>query len=170
MVQVGSYSAVTSQSSSKSLSCLLVYILTCQLIHRWPQVFLFRLYNLSHLLNICSRNTSPFWQKRPTNGRNTSSKTPDPNAVFGASYSHADMLKFDSLWGSLLSSSMRVANKRLKIVNAFKFPTPDSYILKEQFPLCYTISTPQSQRHLVTPKTAHLFTACVTNDECLGGG
>ena len=47
-----------------------------------------------------SRSTSPFWRRRPSNGRHSSSKGRgyDPNVVVGASYSHADMLKFDSLY------------------------------------------------------------------------
>lgn len=51
------------------------------------------------------RNTSPFWRNRPATLRNDSGKTTDPNAVFGASYSHADILKFDSL--SLTQSNSR---------------------------------------------------------------
>lgn len=43
------------------------------------------------------KSTSPFWRNRPATTRNGSSNTPDPNIVVGASYSHADMLKFDSL-------------------------------------------------------------------------
>lgn len=46
-----------------------------------------------------SESASPFW--RTNSG--SSSKTPDPRKVVGASYSHADMLKFDSL--SLSGSS-----------------------------------------------------------------
>lgn len=46
---------------------------------------------------IRSKSTSPFWRNRPANTRNGSSNMPDPNIVVGASYSHADMLKFDSL-------------------------------------------------------------------------
>lgn len=57
--------------------------------------------NISEILlieEICSKLTSPFWRNRPANpGKNGSVNTPDPNIVVGASYSHADMLKFDSL-------------------------------------------------------------------------
>ncbi|KAK3174870.1 hypothetical protein OEA41_002116 [Lepraria neglecta] len=49
-------------------------------------------------------NTSPFWRNRPANARNGSGKATDPNAVFGASYSHADILKFDSLSLTLSNS------------------------------------------------------------------
>ena len=51
-------------------------------------------------LRMSSRSTSPFWRQRPTNSRNgpSKSKAYDPNVVVGASYSHADMLKFDSLY------------------------------------------------------------------------
>lgn len=47
------------------------------------------------------RTSSPFWRTRPSNPRRASSPkkpTRDPNIVVGASYSHADMLKFDSLY------------------------------------------------------------------------
>ncbi|MCJ1452816.1 GTPase-activating protein [Mycoblastus sanguinarius] len=43
------------------------------------------------------KSTSPFWRNRPTITRNGSSRTADSNIVVGASYSHADILKFDSL-------------------------------------------------------------------------
>lgn len=46
---------------------------------------------------IRSKLTSPFWRTRPANSRNGSSNAPDSKIVVGASYSHADMLKFDSL-------------------------------------------------------------------------
>ncbi|KIW25185.1 uncharacterized protein PV07_08386 [Cladophialophora immunda] len=40
------------------------------------------------------RPSSPFWRGRPSTPRQTSGQ---PTKVFGASYSHADMLKFESL-------------------------------------------------------------------------
>ncbi|KAL8748637.1 MAG: hypothetical protein Q9184_007168, partial [Pyrenodesmia sp. 2 TL-2023] len=43
------------------------------------------------------KSTSPFWRARPSAARHASSKGSDSNIVVGASYSHADMLKFDSL-------------------------------------------------------------------------
>ncbi|KAI9739032.1 MAG: GTPase-activating protein [Cirrosporium novae-zelandiae] len=49
------------------------------------------------------RSSSPFWRTRPTGNRRDSQKAFDPNVVVGAAYSHADILKFDSL--SLSSSS-----------------------------------------------------------------
>ena len=47
------------------------------------------------------RATSPFWRQRPSVSRHGSSKNKvyDPSVVVGASYSHADMLKFDELCG-----------------------------------------------------------------------
>ncbi|KAK8095902.1 GTPase-activating protein GYP1 [Apiospora kogelbergensis] len=53
-----------------------------------------------------SRSASPFWRpsRDGTPKRNVSS-TRDPNKVIGAAYSHADMLKFDSL--SLSNASSR---------------------------------------------------------------
>ncbi|KAI9675607.1 MAG: GTPase-activating protein [Caeruleum heppii] len=52
-----------------------------------------------------SRSGSPFWRSRPQPSRQESSKAREGNLVVGASYSHADMLKFDSL--SLSSSRPR---------------------------------------------------------------
>ncbi|KAF4636333.1 hypothetical protein G7Y89_g1761 [Cudoniella acicularis] len=55
-----------------------------------------------------SESASPFWRGRTSDARRESSpKAPqrDSGLVVGASYSHADMLKFDNL--SLSSSSMR---------------------------------------------------------------
>ncbi|KAI4195188.1 MAG: hypothetical protein LQ350_007362 [Teloschistes chrysophthalmus] len=49
--------------------------------------------------------TSPFWRSRPPIARHASSNTPDSNIVVGASYSHGDLLKFDSL--SLTPSNSR---------------------------------------------------------------
>lgn len=43
------------------------------------------------------RSTSPFWRNRPSNTKNESQKASEPKLVVGASYSHADMLNFDSL-------------------------------------------------------------------------
>lgn len=40
------------------------------------------------------RPSSPFWRSRSSNSRQTSAK---PTKVIGASYSHADLLKFDTL-------------------------------------------------------------------------
>ncbi|KAH0538113.1 hypothetical protein FGG08_005275 [Glutinoglossum americanum] len=40
---------------------------------------------------------SPFWRSRVSHTQRETSKTREPNIVVGASYSHADMLKFDSL-------------------------------------------------------------------------
>ena len=44
--------------------------------------------------NNSERSSSPFWRNRPQVQRQASSRS---NKVIGASYSHADMLKFDSL-------------------------------------------------------------------------
>ncbi|KAI9850898.1 MAG: GTPase-activating protein [Thelocarpon superellum] len=43
------------------------------------------------------RTASPFWRRKPSPGRHESPKGREGNLVVGASYSHADMLKFDSL-------------------------------------------------------------------------
>ncbi|MCJ1355634.1 MAG: GTPase-activating protein [Icmadophila ericetorum] len=52
-------------------------------------------------------SSSPFWNRRPSTGRQGSGKNKayDPNVVVGASYSHTDMLKFESL--NISSSSSR---------------------------------------------------------------
>ncbi|KAI9769528.1 MAG: GTPase-activating protein [Geoglossum simile] len=42
-------------------------------------------------------SASPFWRPRGSHTQRETSRTREPNIVVGASYSHADMLKFDSL-------------------------------------------------------------------------
>jgi hypothetical protein len=55
------------------------------------------------------RAASPFWRSRNTSGRreSPSKKSPVDNSglVVGAAYSHADMLKFDNLYVSILEST-----------------------------------------------------------------
>ncbi|KAL8806802.1 MAG: hypothetical protein Q9200_004904 [Gallowayella weberi] len=51
------------------------------------------------------KSTSPFWRSRSANTRHGSPKPVESGIVVGASYSHADMLKFDSL--SLTPSNSR---------------------------------------------------------------
>ncbi|KAL2039691.1 hypothetical protein N7G274_007550 [Stereocaulon virgatum] len=66
------------------------------------------------------KNTSPFWRNRPLNARNGSGRATDPNAVFGASYSHADILKFDSL------SVLSVPRSRKLLTSVSRSLTPSN--------------------------------------------
>ena len=57
-----------------------------------------RLANLNTRTDRNERSASPFWRNRPVAPRQGSVKS---TTVIGASYSHADMLKFDSLYAYL---------------------------------------------------------------------
>ena len=55
----------------------------------------------ANALTVTLRSASPFWRSRTADGRHDSSpkkQSRDPGLVVGASYSHADMLKFDNLY------------------------------------------------------------------------
>ena len=54
---------------------------------------------INQWLTVTFRTSSPFWGRRSSasQANQTRGKIHDPNIVVGASYSHADLLKFDSL-------------------------------------------------------------------------
>lgn len=50
------------------------------------------------ILTFSSRSASPFWRTKSSNSQSDSGSY-DSKKVIGASYSHTDILKFDSLYG-----------------------------------------------------------------------
>lgn len=53
--------------------------------------------SLENMLTWASRSASPFWRSASSNSQRD---TAGSGKVFGASYSHADILKFDSLYAT----------------------------------------------------------------------
>lgn len=75
-----------------------------------------------------SRNISPFWRGRPSGTRHaSSSKATESGIVVGASYSHTDILKFDSLYGELAIGASNSLTVRRSLAAAGSRPqTPPS--------------------------------------------
>ena len=73
------------------------------------------------------RTASPFWRNRTANGRSNLLKSSDTNLVIGASYSHADILKFDSLYAPLAHFDRCPLNKIRSLTPSSSRPhTPPS--------------------------------------------
>ena len=79
-----------------------------------------------------SRSASSFWRNRPSNSRQGSGKSYDPNVVVGASYSHADMLKFDSLYDFLAMSHTQDTDQCSKGSGLKYLQTADTTIVLSQ--------------------------------------
>ena len=108
MVQVGSYSTRFKESMIISSTLYQSVYADHDLAHKQillPSKFIAECQRHHPAINLlyCSRSTSPFWRNRPVINRNGSHKLSDPKMVVGASYSHADMLNFDSLYAPFYS-------------------------------------------------------------------
>ena len=116
-------------------------------------------------LTIFSKSASPFWRNRPSNPRNISSKAADSNMVVGASYSHTDILKFDSLWAVSCAYSGFLLTV-LEILDAFEFETPHTSISVQGQHTQHFNSTSEIQlRSFFASKTTHLPSIHVTDQQ-----
>ena len=119
-------------------------------------------------LTIFSKTTSPFWRNRPSNSRNVSSKAADPNMVVGASYSHTDILKFDSLW-AIPCTYTGLPLTRSKISNTHHVETSYTSIsVKRQYPQHVNPASKNQFRSFFAPQATHISSTPITDQLWLG--